>query len=144
MEPSTVQDSNNDPHLPNMPLDAGQPNTIYIVKPELQWCTCGIWQDVLYPCWHGFAVFWKWKEKDFSYALQNLVHLYYKFECVQQMYKNNIFLACIAYVKCNDTIRPPVVKKPPPGRPGSKQLSQQSEFLDPDKSPISCSDYGQR
>jgi hypothetical protein len=43
VEPSTVQDSDNNPHLPNMPLNAGQPNTIYIVKPELQWCTCGIW-----------------------------------------------------------------------------------------------------
>ncbi len=32
VEPSTLQDSNNDPHLPNMPLNAGQPNTIYIVN----------------------------------------------------------------------------------------------------------------
>jgi hypothetical protein len=66
VEPSTVQDSNNAPHLPNMPLNVGQPNTIYIVEPELQWCTCGIWQDVLYPCQHGCAVFWKWKEKGFQ------------------------------------------------------------------------------
>jgi hypothetical protein len=49
VEPSTVQDANNNLYVPNMPLNAGQPNTIYIVKPELQWCTCGIWQDVLYP-----------------------------------------------------------------------------------------------
>jgi hypothetical protein len=35
VEPSTVQDSNNSPHLPNMPLNAGRPNTINIVKPEL-------------------------------------------------------------------------------------------------------------
>jgi hypothetical protein len=144
VEPSTVQDSDNDPHLPNMPLNAGQPNTIYIVKPELQWCTCGIWQDVLYPCRHGCAVFRKWKEKDFSYVLQNLVHPYYKFECVQQMYKNNIFPACIDNVKYDDTTRPPVVKKPQPGRPRSKRLRRRSEFLDPDESPITCSDCGQR
>jgi hypothetical protein len=47
VEPSTVQDSNKDPHLPSMTYIAGQPNTVYIVKPELQWCSCGIWQDVL-------------------------------------------------------------------------------------------------
>jgi hypothetical protein len=56
VEPSTVQDSANNPHLPNMPLNAGQPNTIYIVKPELQWCTCGFWQDLLCPCQNGCAV----------------------------------------------------------------------------------------
>jgi hypothetical protein len=39
VEPPTVQDSNNNPHLPNISLNAGQPNTIYILNPELQWCT---------------------------------------------------------------------------------------------------------
>jgi hypothetical protein len=93
--------------------------------------------------YYGCAVFWKWKEKDFSYVLQNLVHPHYKFECVQQrMHKNNIFPACIDNVKYNETTRPPVVKKPQPGRPRSKQLCQQSKFLDPDKSPITCSDCG--
>jgi hypothetical protein len=43
VEPSTVQDSHKDPHLPSMPaLNGGQPNTMFIVKPELQLCTCGI------------------------------------------------------------------------------------------------------
>ena len=91
VEPSTVQDSDKDPHLPSMTYIAGQPNTVYIVKPELQWCSCGIWQDVLYPCRHACAIFRKWKEKDFGYILRNLVHPYYKFEYVQEMYKNNIF-----------------------------------------------------
>ena len=143
VEPSTVQDSNCNLHLPNMPLNTGQPNTIIIDKPELQWCTCGIWQDVLYPCRHGCAVFRKWKEKDFSYVLQNLVHPYYKFECVQQTYRNSIFPACIDKIKYNDATRPPV-KKPRPGRPRSKQFCRQSEFLSPDKSPITCSDCGQQ
>ena len=145
VEPSTVQESDNNSHLPNMPFNAGQPNTIYIVKPELQWWTCGIWQDVLYPCWHGCAVFRKRKEKDFSYVLQNLVHPYDKFECVKQMYTNNILPACIDNVKYHDTTRPPVVKKPQRGG-GKKQTPYcwRSEFLDPDESPITCSDCGQR
>jgi hypothetical protein len=146
VEPPTVQDLlQQRPAFAQLPLHAGQPNTIYIVKPELQWFTCGIWQDVLYLCWHGWAVvFRKSKEKDLSYVLQNLVHPYYKFECIQQIYKNNIFPACIDSVKYNDTTRPPVVKKPQPGRPRSKQLCQRSEFLDRDKSPITCSDCGQQ
>jgi hypothetical protein len=53
VEPSTVQGSDKDPHLPSMTYIAGQPNTVYIVKPELQWCSRGIWQDVLYPCRHA-------------------------------------------------------------------------------------------
>jgi hypothetical protein len=124
VEPSTIQDSDNDPHLPNMPLNAGQPNTIYIVKPELHCCTCSIWQDMLCPCWHRCAVFWKWKKKVFSYVHKNLVHPYYKFVCVQQMYKNNIVPACMDKVKYDDTTRPPVEEKPRPGRPRSKQLCQ--------------------
>jgi hypothetical protein len=69
VEPSTVQDSDKDPHLPSMPYIAGQPNTVYIVKPELQWCSCGIWQDVLYPCRHACAIFRKWKEKEFGASI---------------------------------------------------------------------------
>ncbi len=78
VEPLTVRDSIKDPHLPSMPYNAGQPNTVYIVEPELQWCTCtSIWQDVLYPrCWHGCAIFRKWTENDFSYILRNSVHPY--------------------------------------------------------------------
>ena len=144
VEPSTVQDSDKDPHLPSMPYNAGQPNTVYIVKPELQWCSCGIWQDVLYPCRHGCAIFRKWKEKDFGYILRNLVHPYYKFEYVQEMYKNNIFPACIDNVKYDGVTRPPVVTKRQPGRPRSKRLRRRSEFLDPEESPIKCSDCGQR
>ena len=100
VEPALLDDSDKNQHLPSMPINAGRPSTMYIVKPELQWCTCGIWQDVLYPCRHGCAIFRKWKEKDFSYVLQNLVHPYYTFECVQQLYKNNIFPACIDNVQC--------------------------------------------
>ena len=94
VEPSTVQDSNNNPHLPNMPLNAGQPNTIYIVKPELQWCTCGFWQDVYYLCWHGCAEFGRGRKRISAMSFRILVHPYYKFECIQRTHKN-IFPACI-------------------------------------------------
>ena len=141
---STVQDSDRNPHLPSMPFVAGQQSNIYIVKPDLQWCTCGTWQDVLYPCRHGCAVIRKWKEKDFSYVLQNLVHPYYKFEYVQQIYKNNIFPACIENVKYDNATKPPVVNKRQSGRPKMKRIRRRSEFLDPEESPITCSNCGQR
>ena len=52
-----------------------------LAKPNLQWCTCGVWQDYLYPCrHHGCAVFRKWDERDLRYVLQNHVHRYYTFE----------------------------------------------------------------
>ena len=37
VEPLTLQDSNKDPHLPSLLLNAGQPSTSSIVRKELQW-----------------------------------------------------------------------------------------------------------
>ena len=69
---------------------------INIVKPaDLQWCSCGVWQDFLYPCRHACAVFRKWKEKDFAYVIGNLVHPYYSFEFVQNTFRNNVFPVCL-------------------------------------------------
>ena len=120
---ATVQDSDNDPHLPNMPLNEGQPNAINIIKPELQWCTCGIWQDVLYPCRHGCAVFWKLKEKDVNYVLQNfgasLLQIIVRTTHVQ----NKIFPACIDNVKYNDITRAPIVKIHSQGGAPKKQTT---------------------
>ena len=84
------------------------------------------------------------EEKDFGYILRNLVHPYCKFEYVQEMYKNNIFPACIDNVKYDGVTRPPAVTKRQSGRPQSNQLCRQSEFLDPEESLIKCSDCGQR
>jgi hypothetical protein len=36
---------------------------IHIVKLGRQWCSCGVWQEFLYPRRHGCAVYRKWEEK---------------------------------------------------------------------------------
>jgi hypothetical protein len=53
----------------------GGQERINIVKPDLQWRSCGVWQDFLYPCHHACVVYRKWKEKEFIYVLMNLLHL---------------------------------------------------------------------
>jgi hypothetical protein len=57
-----------------MPLIPGGAHSVHIVKPSLHWCTCGVWQDYLYPCRHACTVFRKWDERDFRCVLQNHVH----------------------------------------------------------------------
>ncbi len=55
----------NEDVISSVPLVPGGAHSVHIVKPNLQWCTYGIWQDCLYPCCHGCAVFQKWDERDF-------------------------------------------------------------------------------
>jgi hypothetical protein len=81
----------NEKVISSMPLVPGGEHSVHIVKPSLQWCTCGVWQDNLYPRCHACAVFRKWDERGFQYVLQNHVHRYYTFKYVQKMYKRSIF-----------------------------------------------------
>ena len=144
VEPYILQEQyEKDEQLPSMPLTAGQ-QSIHIVKPELEWCSCGVWQDVLYPCRHACAVFRKWKEKEFTYILQHLVHPYYTFDSVQKMYKHNVYPACLDSVQYDRETKPPASHGRQPGRPRVKRIRRRSEFLDPEESPITCSDCGQR
>lgn len=144
VEPYSLQEQQDkDERLPIMPATAGQ-QSIHIVKPELEWCSCGVWQDVLYPCRHACAVYRKWKEKEFTYILQHLVHPYYTFDFVQKMYKNNIYPACLDSVQYDCETKPPASRGRQPGRPRVKRIRRRSEFLDPEESPIKCSDCGQR
>ncbi len=62
VEPSLVVEDSNDVLL--VTGNGGQ-ERINIVEPDLQWFSCGVWQDFLYPCCHACAVFRKWKEKEF-------------------------------------------------------------------------------
>jgi hypothetical protein len=69
----------------------GRQSSIHIVKPDMQWCSCGIRQDFMYPCRHGCAVYKRWKEKQFDNMLANLVHPHYKFGFVKQTFRSNFF-----------------------------------------------------
>ena len=92
VKPSSVVEDSDDVLL--VTGNGGQ-ECINIVKPDLQWCNCGVWQDFLNPCCHACEVFRKWKEMEFIHVLMNLVHPYYTFEFVQSFFKKNVFPVCL-------------------------------------------------
>ena len=130
--------------LPTTTTRRGQQSSIHVVKPDLQWCSCGVWQDFMYPCRHGCAVYRKWKEKQFNYVLANLVHPYYKFEFVKQTFRNNVFPVSLDAIKYDGVTKPPMVSKRQPGRPRTKRIRRRSEYLEPEDSPVTCSICGKR
>ena len=52
--------------------------TFHIVKPEMKWCSCGVWQDTLFPCHHACAVYRHKFGRDMNYVSFAIVHDYYK------------------------------------------------------------------
>jgi hypothetical protein len=147
VEPLSLQEEhNNDDCLPILPATARQ-QSIHIVKPEFEWCSCGVWQDILHLCCHACAVYRQWKEKEFIYILQqHLIHPYYScFDSVQIIYKNNIYPACLDSVQYDCEKKPPASCRCQPGQPAQvKRICRQSKFLNPEESPITCSYCGQR
>ena len=144
VETYNLQDCEKEEHLPRMPINAGQQQSIHIVKPELGFCSCGLWMEFLYPCRHACAVYRRWKELEFTYILQHQVHPYYTFDYIQKMYKHNIFPVCLDSIGYDGETKPPSVAGRQPGRPPVKRIRRRSEFLDPEESPITCSDCGQK
>jgi hypothetical protein len=125
-----------------MPLVPGGAHSVHIVKPNLQWCTCGVWQDYLYPCRHACAVFRKWDERDFRYVLQIYVHRYYTFEYVQKMYEKNIFPVCVDNIHYDKASKPPIVRGRQAGRPPENRIRHRSECIRPEDSKIKCGRCG--
>ena len=119
-------------------------NRINIVKPDLQWCSCGVWQDFLYPCRHACAVFRKWKEKDFTYVIGNLVHPYYSFEFVQNTFRSNVFPVCLETLEYDGVTKEPALPKRQAGRPKTKRIRRRSKFVELKQSPVTCSICGKR
>jgi hypothetical protein len=122
----------------------GDHNRLHIVKPDMQWCSCGAWQDFLYPCRHACAVYRKWKEKDFSYVVGNLVHPYYTFEFVHNSFKNNVLPVCLETIEYDGVTREPSLPKRQSGRPKTKRIRRRSKFVELEESPITCSICGKR
>ena len=137
VEPSVLAEDMSD-HPSPTPNSHGD-HSIHIVKPDLQWCSCGVWQDFLFPCRHGCAVFRKCKEYNFQFMLSNLVPAYYKFEYVKKTFTSNVFPACLDGIEHDKVTKPPIVTKRQPGRPKTKRIRRRSELLDPEDSPIVCS-----
>jgi hypothetical protein len=100
-----------------------------LVKPDLQWYSCGVWQDFLYPCQQACAVFRKWKEKDFAYVVGNLVHPYYSFEFVQNTFKNNVFPVCLETIEYDGVTKEPALPKQQAGRTKTNEFADEVNLL---------------
>ena len=129
VEPTSIVDENGDENVQRMSRRYGDQNRILIVKPHLEWCSCGVWQDYLYPCRHAWAVFRKWNEKEFNYILRNLVHPFYTFEFVHNTFRKNVFPVCLKTTKYDGETKEPKLPKRQSGRPKTKQIRRHSKFI---------------
>jgi hypothetical protein len=59
-----------------MPVALGSRSATHTVKPAMRECTCGAWQDLLYPCRHACAVYKHHYHKTFLHNMMDLVHLF--------------------------------------------------------------------
>ena len=107
-------------------------HSIHIVNLDNQLCTCGIWQDFLYPCQHACAVYQKCKETTFSFILSDMVPDIYKFGYVKKTFSQNLFPACLDGIEYDGVVLPSRSTKSQPGRPRMKRMRNRSEFLDPE------------
>ncbi|KAI2512166.1 MULE transposase domain [Fragilaria crotonensis] len=144
VEPISIVDENGDDNVQRMARSYGDPDRVLVVKPYLEWCSCGVWQDFLYPCRHACAVFRKWQEKEFSYVLRSLVHPFYTFEFVHNTFKKNVFPVCLETTVYDGETKEPNVPKRQSGRPKTKRIRKRSKFIESEDSPVKCSICGRR
>jgi hypothetical protein len=123
VEPTSIVEEDGDENVERLSC-YGDQNRIVIVKPDSEWCSCGVWQDFLYPCQHVCAVFRIWKEKEFSYVLGNLVHPFYTFELVHNTFTKNVFLVCLETIEYDGKTKEPKSPRRQAGRPPPKKNSQ--------------------
>jgi len=121
-----------------------QQQKTHIVKPAAQWCSCGVWQDCMFPCRHGCAVYRKWNEVDLNYVFANLVDANYTFGNVKNTFKRNVFPVSLDGIQYDGVTKPPLVAKRQSGRPKTKRIRRRSEFLLAEDSPVICSNCGGR
>jgi hypothetical protein len=97
-----------DNRIGQVPPSVGSHTIQHIVKkPDRQWCSCGVWQEFYYPCRHGCAVYRKWKEKDCTYVLLNVVNPFYTYEYLHKLFTENGFPTCVDNVTYDGETKPP-------------------------------------
>jgi SWIM zinc finger len=139
------EDDDNDNDIVIVGVDVARHHqSLHMVKPDQQWCTCGAWQDCMFPCRHGIAVYRLHKGTDLTYVTSELVHEYHKFGYVKQTFKQNIYPVSMDCLKSDGITRPPIVKKREAGRPKTKRIRNRSEYHLGDDSPIICSNCRRR
>jgi hypothetical protein len=134
--------------LEEHPQDIGLPlqeASSHIVKPGLKWCSCGVWQQTLFPCHHACAVYRHMHGADMHYISVNLVHDYYKYGFAKSMFKKNILPVSLDTLAYDRETKPPFGSKQQAGRPKKHaRIRRRSNFFSDSESNISCGNCGQR
>ena len=116
----------------------GSRSAAHTVMPALHSCTCGAWQDLLYPCCHACAVYKHHFNKS-VHDVMDLVHPFYRYKSVHKLYEENVFPVCMDNLKHDGITKPPSVRGLQAGRPRIKQIRRRSEVVDPSTSKVQCS-----
>ena len=99
--------------------ESDQRKTSHLITPLTFWCTCGLCQDLCYPCRHYMAVFRKVKTHTYAQVLES-VHIivnFYKYTSLQNLYHPNIIPVIIGTIKYDGKTKPPIRVKRAAGRP---------------------------
>ena len=78
----TNVDANNDATVPVVLSSRSATHSVNLAMRE---CTCGAWQDLLYPCRHACAVYKHHYHKTL-HDMMDLVHPFYKFKSMHALY----------------------------------------------------------
>jgi hypothetical protein len=90
------------------------------------------------------AVYRKWKEVDLNFVFTNFVDKNYTFGNVKNTFKRNLFPVSLDGIKYDGVTKSPLITSRQSGRPRTKRIRRQSEFLAAEDSPIVCSNRGCR
>jgi hypothetical protein len=120
------------------PVVLGSRSATHSVKPALRECTCGAWQDLLYPCRHACAVYKHHYHKS-MHDMTKMVHPFYRYESVHKLYVDNVFPVCMDNLKHDGVTKPPLVRGRQTGRPRTKRIRRRSEVVDSSASKVQCS-----
>ena len=101
----------------------GMSSLVHHVTPAAQKCSCGKWQEYLYPCKHSLAFYKLVKGKSLEWIMQTKVNKMWHYSNVKDIYKHNIIPVIVDTVKMDGVTKPPFVKRQP-GRPKQKRYER--------------------
>ena len=125
------------PDVLPVPTPVGARNAVHTVRPTSCEYTCGVWQELLVPCCHAYAVLKKQHNKiTWEEILEAHVHPYYTCGSLQQLYVKYIFPVCLDKSRARCCDKPSTTCGQTAGRPKTKRIRRRSEYADPRESKV--------
>ena len=93
----------------------------FIVSPTTRECSCGKWQEYLYPCRHAIAWFRKWRDLNLDWILDHEVDDLWRFKNLKALYLPNLYPVIWSTLRCDEVTLPPLIRKQS-GRPKKKRI----------------------